>query len=118
MFVLLVAVSVNVSEPVEHIHSAKAPIENEDVRDKTVLGHPPSMHPKYECENCLDLNQEKTLEMLARDGLTLELGATEQFYVTENPSTGYRWLVDQKNIDTSVIKLEEKFTQQSMKPRV
>jgi len=95
MMTVVIALSVGMSEPVENIHmtdKTKAPADM--LKDKTILGHPPSTHPKYECENCLDLNLPETLENLSKNGLTLTAGTSKQFYVTENPSTGYRWLVD------------------------
>ena len=48
MLTFIVALSVGISEPVEHIHMDEKPDNGIiNTRDKTVLGHPPSQHPKY-----------------------------------------------------------------------
>ena len=70
-FTVLIALSIGITEPVEQIRIGDARAEETaaDLREKTFLGHPATEHPKYECEDCLDLNTPEVLDSLTKGGL-------------------------------------------------
>ena len=65
-----------------------------------------------ESASLLNLNDEQTLAEVESNGVALAAHGGKAFFaVRENPSTGYRWLVDDSACNESIVKVTSDYDQ-------